>query len=159
MVFLHSEGLAASAKATVDARAAALKSGAIEVRAVVEDLQISFLRILLATPASTPRAALVWDCGAIKMKFRIMQNKLVFLHYIMQQSETSLARQILYEQHEQNYPGLVQECRKFVKDLGILNPLEFELSDQEWKRMVKEAIRKAKEKELKAEIISKYKKL
>ena len=126
--FLHSEGLAASAKATVDARAAALKSGAIEVRAVVEDcrslclgglsvgldiyeaayipallnnsqtwieikaetiekledLQSSFLRILLATPASTPRAALVWDCGAIKMKFRIMQNKLVFLHYIMQ---------------------------------------------------------------------------
>ena len=187
----------------MDARAAALKSGAIEVRAVVEDcrslclgglsvgldiyeaayipallnnsqtwieikeetiekledLQSSFLRILLATPASTPRAALVWDCGAIKMKFRIMQNKLVFLHYIMQQSEKSLARQILYEQHEQNYPGLVQECRKFVNDLGILNPLEVELSDQEWKRMVKEAIRKANEKELKEEITSKYKKL
>ena len=115
----------------MDARAAALKSGAIEVRAVVEDcrslclgglsvgldiyeaayipallnnsqtwieikaetiekledLQSSFLRILLATPASTPRAALVLDCGAIKMKFAIMQDKLCFLHYIMQQSE------------------------------------------------------------------------
>ena len=35
--YLHCKGLAASAKATVDARAAALKSGAIEVRAVVED--------------------------------------------------------------------------------------------------------------------------
>ena len=35
--YLHCNGLAASAKATVDARAAALKSGAIEVRAIVED--------------------------------------------------------------------------------------------------------------------------
>ena len=36
--FLHCEGLAASARATVEARAAAaLKTGAVEVRAVIED--------------------------------------------------------------------------------------------------------------------------
>jgi hypothetical protein len=110
---LHSDGLAASVKATVEARAAALKSGAVEVRAIIEDcrsnclgglevglevyelayipallnnaqsrieidkttmdmledLQCNFLRILLSTPASTPRAALVWDCGTLRMKF------------------------------------------------------------------------------------------
>ena len=46
-----------------------------------------------------------------------------------------------------------------MNDLEVLKPLEFELSNQEWKRMVKEAIRKANEKELKAEIILKYNKL
>ena len=36
--YLHCGGLAASTKATVDARAAALKSGAVEVRAIVADV-------------------------------------------------------------------------------------------------------------------------
>ena len=125
--FLHSDGLAASVKATVEARAAALTSGAVEVRAVIEDcrskclgglelgleiyelayipallnnaqswididkttmdkledLQCNFLRILFSTPASTPRAALVWDCGTLRMKFRVMEKKLIFLNYII----------------------------------------------------------------------------
>ena len=35
--FLHCDGLAASVKATVESRAASLKSGAVEVRAIIED--------------------------------------------------------------------------------------------------------------------------
>ena len=105
----HCGGLAASARATVDARAANLRSGAVEVRAIVEDcrsrclgglevgleileiayipalmsnaqtwieidketvnkledLQYNFMRILLATPSSTPKAALAWGLGEI----------------------------------------------------------------------------------------------
>ena len=57
----------------------------------LDDLQFNFLRIFLATPASTPRADLACDCGILKTKFRIMQIKLSFLHYILTQSEDSLA--------------------------------------------------------------------
>ena len=187
----------------MDTRAAALKSGAIEVRAVIEDcrskglggldvgleiyelayipallnnaqswveidkqtldkledLQCNFLRILLSTPASTPRAALVWDCGTWRMKFRIMEKKLIFLHYIISQNDDSLAHQILYEQKKNKWPGLVEECNKFIEDLNILDPFQISLSKNEWKRMVKGAITKANSDELKEEITTKYKKL
>ena len=201
--YLHCGGLAASAKATVDARAAALKSGAVEVRAIVEDcrsrclgglavgleifevayipallnnaqtwmeidngtieklesLQCNFLRILLATPASTPQAALIWDCGALKMKYRIMESKLNFLHYILIQSDESLAHQILIEQKNQDFPGLVRECKMFIEELEILDPFQLSLTKNEWKKIVKEAILAANSNELKHEISEKYKKL
>ena len=199
----HCGGLAASARATVDARAANLRSGAVEVRAIVEDcrsrclgglevgleileiayipalmsnaqtwieidketvnkledLQYNFLRILLATPSSTPRAALAWDCGVLKMKFRIMQMKLNFLHYILMRNEESLAHQILSEQRRNGFPGFTEECMTFIRDLNIINPFEHWLSENEWKRMVKKAISEANSNELKSEIINKYKKL
>ena len=201
--YFHCDGLAASARATVEARAVALRSGAVEVRAIVEDcrsrclggldvglemfeiayipalmnnsqtwididketigklddLQYNFLRILLATPSSTPRAALAWDCGVLKMKFRIMQAKLSFLHYVLMQDEESLANQILHEQNKNGFPGLVKECQGFIKDLKILNPFQHWLSPSEWKRMVKTSIIEANGKELKDEILEKYKKL
>ena len=201
--FLHCGGLSASVRATVDARAASLKSGAVEVRAIIEDcrssclggltvgleilelayipavlnnaqtwmeidkvkidkledMQYNFLRILLATPASTPQAALVWDCGMLKMKFRIMELKLNFLHYILCQDGESLAHQILLEQKLNNFPGLAQECKQFIVELNILDPFKITLSKNEWKKMVKTAINTANAMELKHEINEKYKKL
>ena len=200
---LHCDGLAASVKATVETRAASLKSGATEVRAIIEDcrsncfgglgvgldiyelayipallnnaqswveidkttldkledLQYNFLRILLSTPVSTPRAALVWDCGMLRMKFRIMEKKLLFLHYIITQNDESLAHQILYEQKKHQWPGLVQECMQFIAEVKILDPFQISLSKGEWRRIVKKAITKANSDELKDEIVNKYKKL
>ena len=95
---------------------------------MLEDLLCNFLRILLATPASTPRAALVWDCGTFKMKFRIMQMKLNFLHYILTQIKDSLAHQILCEQRQRYLPGLVQERGQFIRDLSIIDPFKQWLS-------------------------------
>ena len=201
--FLHCGGLAASARATVDARAASLRSGAVEVRAIVEDcrsrclgglavgleifelayipallnnaqtwmeidngtieklesLQCKFLQILFATPASTPQAALIWDSGTLKMKYRIMESKLNFLHYILTQSDESLAHQIMMEQKSQEFPGLVQECKVFIEELNILDPFQWSLTKNEWKSIVKKAILAANCEELKYEISEKYKKL
>ena len=192
---LHGKGLAASVKATVEGRAASLTSGAVEVRAIIEDcrstslgglgvgldifelaylpallnnaqswmeidqetlkklddLQYSFLRILLSTPSSTPRAALAWDCGAIKMKYRIMEKKLNFLNYILNQSENSLAYQILKEQKENDFPGLVKECTLFIDELKIEDPFMKKFSKLGWKRIVKKAILEANSIELKNE--------
>ena len=115
----------------------------------LEDLQYNFMRILLSTPASTPRAALVWDCGLMKMRFRIMQSKLNFLHYILSQNEESLAHQILIEQKKKKFPGLVKECESFINELKIINPFEIWMSENEWKRMVKNAVSEANGKEIK----------
>ena len=73
----------------------------------LEDMQYNFLRILLATPASTPQAALNRGCGMLKMKFRIMESKLNFLHYLICQDGESLAQHILLEQKVNIFPGLV----------------------------------------------------
>jgi ABC-type amino acid transport substrate-binding protein len=88
-----------------------------------------------------------------------MEKKLIFLHYIISQSDDSLAHQILYEQWNNNWPGLVQECNQFIEQLNILDPFKVNLSKNEWKKMVKEAISKANSDELKDEITNKYKKL
>ena len=88
-----------------------------------------------------------------------MEKKLLFLHYMITQSEESLAHQILFEQKKHEWPGLVQECIQFITELKILDPFEIEVSKCEWRRMVKNAITKANGDELKDEIVSKYKKL
>ena len=95
----------------------------------------------------------------MRMKFRIMEKKLLFLHYIITQNDESLAHQILYEQKEHKWPGLVQECMQFITELNILDPFDISLSKSEWRRIVKEAITKANSDELKDEIVNKYKKL
>ena len=130
-----------------------------ETIGTLDDLQYDFLRILLASPASTPRAALLWDCGMVKMKFRIMQMKLTFLHYMLMQGEDSLAHRVVMKQKENEYPGLVKECEQMIKELKILNPFDHWMSSIEWKNMVKNAISEANSIELKNEITEKYKKL
>ena len=114
---------------------------------------------MLATPSSTPQAALAWDCGVFKMKFRIMKAKLSFLHYLLVQKEGSLARQVLQQQIQHNFPGLVKECKEFIQKWSILDPFEHWLSPKEWKKMVNEAIRETNGNELNKDIIEKIKKL
>ena len=60
-----------------------------------------------------------------------MEKKLIFLHYIISQNDDSLAHQILYEQKKNKWPGLVQECNKFIEDLNILDPFQMSLSKNE----------------------------
>ena len=88
-----------------------------------------------------------------------MEIKLNFLHYIISQKDESLAQQILYEQKKNEWPGLVQECDKFIEELNIIDPFQISVSKNEWKRIVKEAVSKANSDELKEEINEKYKKL
>ena len=85
--------------------------------------------------------------------------KVTFPHYIIAQDDESLAHQILMEQKSENFPGLVQECYQFMNDLELINPFQYSVSKQEWKRMVKNAIMKANTNDLKEEIEEKYKKL
>ena len=45
----------------------------------LEDLQNTLYRMLLAVPKTTSVASLAWDMGGLKMKYRIILKKLLFL--------------------------------------------------------------------------------
>ena len=83
-----------------------------ETIGTLDDLQYDFLRILLASPASTPRAALLWDCGMVKMKFCIMQMKLTFLNYMLMQGEDSLAHRVVMKQKKMSTQALLKSVNK-----------------------------------------------
>ena len=112
----------------------------------------------MASPVSTPKAALIWDCAGMKMEYRIMQRKLEFLNYIVHLPPDSLAYQILETQEQKKYPGLLKECEEFVSQLKIPNPMKIKIPKREWKKIVKKAVLKTNEEELKEDIMN-YKKL
>ena len=124
----------------------------------LERLQNMMFRVLLSVPKSCPTAALCWEFGAVKMKYRIIEKKLIFLNDIVTKSEGNLARQMLMIQSKAKFPGLVTEGMKMIKDLKLPNPLESKIENKTWKKMVKEAVLKANEGELREEIL-KLKKL
>ena len=143
--FIHSDGVSASADATVNDRHGKMISAIKEITSIVEDcrsttlgglkvgleiwelafipsllnncstwmeikgptvekleeIQNSLYRNLLNVPFTTPKASLIWEMGGIKMKFRIMQRKLIFMNHILHLEEDSLAKQVQRVQQAQ----------------------------------------------------------
>ena len=79
---------------------------------MLEDLQFMFFRLLLDTPFSTPKVALLWETGSQKMKQRVMKRKLNLLRSIKEADDDSLAKEVLEEQIKNKWPGLASECRE-----------------------------------------------
>ena len=48
----------------------------------LENVQLKFLRVLLAVGSGCPIPALYWDTGMLQMKYRILKTKLLFLHHL-----------------------------------------------------------------------------
>ena len=84
----------------------------------LEHLQNTLMRCLLSVPDSTPIAALNWDCGMWSVENRVIQKKLLFIHYLVHLDEETLAKQILCTQKEFCLPGFVKEGR----DLELIQP-------------------------------------
>ena len=123
----------------------------------LDDLQHTMYRTLLSVPQSTPWPALVWDCGGIKMKFRIMLKKLVFVSYILNQNDESLALQMLKIQEKLKLPGLVKECKTIITDLRLPDIFTQKITHNSWSNIVKGVIFEENEKELKNDM-EKFKK-
>ena len=58
----------------------------------LEELQNTLYRMLLAVPRTTPVPSLAWDLGGVKMKFRIITKKLLFVHHLTNLGDQSLAK-------------------------------------------------------------------
>ena len=124
----------------------------------LEELQNSFYRNLLNVPFTTPKPALIWEVAGMKMKYRIMMSKILFLHHIISLDDDSLAKQIQSSQHKYQTPGLTKEVQGFMEELELPSCLEVAFTKSKWKNLVKKAIKKANESEIRKSI-EPYKKM
>ena len=120
----------------------------------LEEMQNTLYRSLLSVPHTTPKAALTWEVGGMMMKFRIMMNKLIFINHILNLNDNTLAKQILSTQIAQDLPGLKCEAEVFIAELGLQNCLASKIEKNSWKLLVKKAVSKANEEELREKMNS-----
>ena len=104
----------------------------------LEELQNTLFRMLLSVPKTTPVPSLAWDLGGMKMKFRIIMRKLLFLHHLTLLDDKSLAKQVLTVQDTHDLPGLVRECKGYIQKYKLPNVLKLSVKRNEWKNKVKE---------------------
>ena len=114
----------------------------------LESLQNKMFRQLFAVPDSTPIPMLRFDLGCLTMKERIDMKKLNFIKHLKSLDSESLAAEIYQVQAKYNFPGLVSEGRKLMRFYELPNIVDEEIavSQQQWKKMVKEAIKVKSEK-------------
>ena len=124
----------------------------------LDDLQNSLYRSLLDVPYTTPKAALIWEVGGVGMKYRIMQYKLIFMNHILHLDENSLAKEIQSAQERHNAGGLTQEIKELISHLSLPNCFAEKIPQGRWKNIVKTAISKANEKDIRASA-EQYKKM
>ena len=121
---------------------------------LLDNLQNTMYRILLDVPRTCPIPALCWELGGIQMKFRIMSKKLNFLWHLKNLKEGTLANEVFQVQMKQNLPGLVRECSEWISCLKLPNIFQVEITKPQWKRLVKQAIKKENESDLRIQMKS-----
>ena len=114
----------------------------------VEQLEIvdqALLRRILETPSSTPNVSLYLEMGCLPIRYVIKTRRMMFLHYILNQKETSLIHKFFKAQPENPVKG--DWCKLVNSDLKEINlrlSLEEikELSLESFRTEVKKAVQK-----------------
>ena len=101
----------------------------------LDKLQLMFLRCLLAVGSGCPTPLLLSETGSVKMEFRILERKLLFLHHVATLPDSALAKEIYNVQTQLNLPGLAQESHKFLVKFGIIQIQNY--SKVQWKTLIK----------------------
>ena len=86
---------------------------------MLDNIQDTFARVLLALPVSAPRASLRAALGLLGGKWRVWEAKLHLVQAIRSQEEGGLAREVLEEQIDMGWPGLASEVSSICKELKI----------------------------------------
>ena len=113
---------------------------------------------MLNVPYTTPKPALIWEVAGMKMKYRIMMSKLLFMHHILNLEINSLAKQVQMAQQKHDLPGLTKEVEHLILLLKLPNCFEEKMSKSKWKNLVKRAVSRANEEEIRSSI-EPYKKI
>ena len=101
---------------------------------------------------------MIWEVGGTKMAYRIKMHKLIFMNHILHLDEDSLAKQIQLAQQTYSVGGLTEEVKEFIRELSLPNCFEQKIPQNTWKGLVKKAIDKANEQEIRSSAIT-YKKM
>ena len=112
------------------------------------------MRCLLSVPDSTPIAALNWDCGMFSVEYRVIQKKILFIHYLVHLDEETLAKQIFSTQKKFSLPGFVNEGRNLLNLFNLPNIVDNDIavSKLQWKNLVRTAIQSKFEEDLQSRI-------
>ena len=86
---------------------------------MLDRIQDTFGRVLLALPLSAQGASLRAALGLLGMKWRVWELKIHLIQAIRRQEEGGLAREVLEEQLEMDWPGLASEVRDICKEIMI----------------------------------------
>ena len=91
----------------------------VEIRQC-ERIEESYMRQLLHTKRSCPINQLYFELGQYPARFEIMKKKLLFLKYILEQSEQSTIHRFLFLQIQNPTKGdWASSCKQSLKELKI----------------------------------------
>ena len=90
-----------------------------ESKAMCEEIQETFWRMMLELPKVTPKVMVTSETQSLKMKHRIWKEKLLTAKSILQK-EGSLANMIYMEQIEMGRLGLAKEVEQICKTIGLV---------------------------------------
>ena len=115
---------------------------------MLDNIQDTFGRVLLALPLSAPRASLRASLGLVGIMWRIWELKILLVLAIRRQEEGGLAREVLEEQVEMGWPGLASKVTAICKEIMIPNAVQSDID----KEIVQRAARYNHLKSLKQEL-------
>ena len=125
---------------------------------ILDNLQLMFLRCLMTVGSGCPKPALFSETGTIIMEWRILEEKLLFLHHVASLPDSALAKEVYVVQKQLALPGLVQECQEFLVRYGVADISTYTKS--QWKQFVKPKIRELNKSKILHQVKTKdYKKL
>ena len=116
----------------------------------MNNLQRWFLRLVLQVGPGAPLASLTWETGVMDMGLRVALEKIKLVLHIRSLSENTLAKKVYTEQRKNGWPGLAKESKSICEDLNIGDVSTTTLSNKEFIKEAKSAMKKKDEDNLKA---------
>ena len=77
------------------------------------------MKLALEVGQGAPSASLLWDSSCLDMVLRVWEQKLLFVLYLRNLDEDTLASKVYTEQKTQKWPGLAAETLKICESLHI----------------------------------------
>ena len=118
---------------------------------LLDKLQDTFGKVLLALPASAQGASLRAALGLVGMKWRVWEAKIALLQAIRSQEEGGLAKEVLNEQIDMSWPGLAKEVRGICKEIHLPDASIKDVDKEEIKKAIKYDHLKSLKQELKGD--------
>ena len=103
---------------------------------LLNKIQLTFLRILLKTPITTPLQSLLWETGTMTMESKIHQRKLTFLHHIINLEDTAIAKKFATIQNKNDFPGLLNECKDLIRKYNLIDYKMESETKFTWKKLL-----------------------
>ena len=119
------------------------------------EIQDIFLRLALATGSGASKVALMADFGTRSIAVRVFKEKFLLVFHIRSLEDTALAKMMLREQLDNNWPGPVREAKVKCECIGVEDVNVTTLDKAKYTKIVEEACRAKDEVDMKREMTEK----